>query len=127
MSSIRPSSRSRATTVVLSFSRWTSLSGESSTSCISLLVRPLTRMRVPSDSRTRLSRKPAATSIAMCPRLRGISGRARSSPAGQSASVISVFAHSPERRASAAAAMGSTVRVVNRTSPLGVVAGVYSV
>ena len=47
---ISPSSRSRATTVVLSFSRWTSFSGESSTSSIAFDVRPLTRMRLPSPS-----------------------------------------------------------------------------
>ena len=55
-----------------------------------------------------------------------MSGRVRLSLAGHRESVISVLAHSPDRRASAAAAAGSTVRVVNRTSPLGVVAGVYS-
>ena len=65
----------------------------------------------------------AATSIAMCPRRRGINGRLRLSLAGQRLSVISVLAHSPDRRASAAAATGSTVRVVNRMSPLGVVSG----
>ena len=113
--------------MVLSRSRWTSFSGLSSTSVISFDVRPLTRMRRPSPSRTRLSRNPAATSIAMCPRLRGISGRVRLSFAGQSVSVISVLVHSPDRRASAAAATGSTVRVVNRMSPLGVVAGLNSV
>ena len=59
----------------------------------------------------------------MWPLLRGISGRVRLSFAGQRESVISVLAHSPDRRASAAAAAGSTVRVVNRTSPLGDVAG----
>ena len=110
--------------MVLSFSRWTSFSGLSSTMTISFEVRPLTRMRRPSASRQRLSRKPAATSIAMCPRRRGISGRVRVSLAGQRVSVISVLVHSPDRRASAAAATGSTVRVVNRMSPLGVVFGV---
>ena len=54
----------------------------------------------------------------MCPRLRGMSGRVRLSLAGHRESVISVLAQSPDRRASAAAAAGSTVRVVNRTSPL---------
>ena len=78
----------------------------------------------PSASRQRLSRKPAATSIAMWPLRRGISGRVRVSLAGQRVSVISVLVHSPDRRASAAAATGSTVRVVNRMSPLGVVFGV---
>ena len=39
--------------------------------------------------------------------------------------MISVLVHSPDRRASAAAATGSTVRVVNRMSPLGVVFGVH--
>ena len=39
---------------------------------------------------------------------------------------MSVFVHSPDRLASVAAATGSTVRVVNSTSPLGDVAGVYS-
>ena len=113
--------------MVLSFSRWTSFSGESSTMTISFEVLPLTRMRRPSASRTRLSRKPADTSIAMWPLLRGISGRVRVSLAGQRVSVISVLAHSPDLRASWAAATGSTVRVVKRMSPAGVVVGLYSV
>ena len=50
----------------------------------------------------------------------------RVSPAGQSASVISVLVHRPERRASEAAATGSTVRVVNRMSPIGVAAALKS-
>ena len=62
----------------------------------------------------------------MWPRRRGIRGRLRLSLAGQRLSVISVLAHSPDRRASAAAATGSTVRVVKRMSPLGVVSGLYS-
>ena len=93
---------------------------------ISFEVRPLTRMRLPPDSSVRLSRKPAATSIAMCPLRKGISGRVRLSLAGQSVSVISVLAQSPVRRASAAAATGSTVRVANRMSPLSVVGGLNS-
>ena len=55
----------------------------------------------------------------------GMGGRrVRLSFAGHSVSVMSVLFHSPDRRASAPAATGSTVRVVKRMSPLGVVAGV---
>ena len=67
---------------------------------------PFTSMRFPSDSRQGLSRNPAATSIAMWPRRRGISGRVLVSLAGQRVSVISVLAHSPDRRAFVAAATG---------------------
>ena len=66
----------------------------------------MTSMRFPSDSRQRLSRNPAATSMAMWPLRRGISGLVRSTLAGQRESVISTLAHSPDRRASAAAATG---------------------
>ena len=53
-----------------------------------------------------------------------MSGRVRSSLAGQSASVICGFAHNPARLASTAAATGSTVRLVKSTSPADVTGGV---
>ena len=77
-------------------------------------------MRLSPASSWRLSRKPAATSMARWPRRSGMSGRVRWSWEGQSRSVTAVLAQSPERLASSAAATGSTVRVAKSTSPAGV-------
>ena len=81
--------------MVRSRSRRTSCSRVRVTSTSSLAVRPFTSRRWPLAARQRLSRKPAATSMARCPRRSGSSGRGRGVCGGQSASVMAAWVHRP--------------------------------
>ena len=115
-----PVARSRVTTDVRSTSRSTSMSLSSvSIGISSFWVRPFTRMRCSSRTRSTLSRKPAAIRRARWPRRSGMSGRTGRSSLGQSCSASCGCIQTPRRWASSAAWVASKKSDPNRISPVG--------
>ena len=103
--------------MVLSFSRWTSFSGGVLHQLHLLRRAPLDQDAPAVAFETKVVEEPRRHQHRYVAPSEGHQRAGAGVPGGQRVSVMSVFVHSPERRASVAAATGSTVRVVNRMSP----------